>query len=386
MNDLLIRRARLMEGTETVDVAIKDGYIADAGPAVAGSARQMIDAAGRLLIPAFVDAHVHLDTALVLPEGEIGSPEEASEDLNRRSQQFTKDDYLERGRLLLQKALRHATMVMRTQVSVDVDRGLQAVEAALHLKEEFSGKVDLQVIVSANGTAKPEQKIRELLAEALSLGVDGLGGAPYQSAEMQAWVDLIFALASKHDLFIELQAEDTDEPEVAFLDYIAAKATQYNYQGKVVVTHCAGLAAVDEETAARTINALSEAGISVIIMPSAFLYCRGCNDNGLAHRGVTRVRELQAAGVNVACASDHIRDAFRPFGNADMLEESLISAQVLQMGTPLELHNVLRMYTYNAAAAIGLDKYGTATGDRAELVLLDASNPQEAIIGQAEKV
>lgn len=101
---------------------------------------------------------------------------------------------------------------------------------------------------------------------------------------------------------------------------------------------------------------------------------------------MTRVRELQAAGVNVAYASDNIRDAFRPFGNANMLEEGLITAQVLQMGTPAELEQVMKMGTYNAAAAMGLQDYGIKVGARADLVLLDATTPAGAIIGQVEKV
>lgn len=386
MNELLIRRAQLMEGQGTIDVAIKDGHIVDAGEAVAGSARQMIDAAGRLLIPAFVDSHTHLDTALMLPGQEVGSLEDAIEDLKGCSRQFDQIDYIDRGRRLLQNALRHGTTFMRAHVNVNKDLGLQAVEAALELKEEFSDKVDLQVVAMFADEPSPEQHLKELLEEALRLGSDGLGGAPYLYNDMRACVDFIFDLAGKHNVFIDLHAEETDEPSAASIDYIATKSIQHDYQGKVVVTHCCGLAAVDEKTAAHTVTAVKEAGISVITLPSSSLYLRGRNDKGLVRRGVTRVRELQAAGVNVACASDHIRDAFRPFGNADMLEEILITAQVLQMGTPVELYNVMRMGTYNAALAMGLPKYGTGIGDKAELVLLDASNLQEAIIGQVEKV
>jgi len=386
MNDLLIRRAQLMDGTGTVDVAIKDGYIVDAGEVVAGSARQMIDAAGRLLIPAFVDAHTHLDTALTLSREGIDSLEEAIDDLNRRRQHFDKNSFIDRGRWVLQRALRHGTTSMRTHINVDKSLGLRAVEAALELKEEFSDKVDLQVVAMFSGEPVPEQPLKELLEEALRLGIDGLGGAPYLYTGMQAWVNFIFDLAGKQNVFIDLHAEATDAPSVASLEYIATKTIEHGYQGRVVVAHCSGLAAVDEETAARTVTAIKEAGISVITLPSSSLYLRGRQDKGLVRRGVTRVRELEAAGVNVTYASDHIRDAFRPFGNADMLEEALVTAQVLQKGTTMELQNVMKMGTYNAAAAIGLQNYGTGIGDKAELVLLEASSPGEAIIGQVEKV
>ncbi|KYH31709.1 amidohydrolase family protein [Neomoorella mulderi] len=387
MNDLLIRRARLMDEPGTVDVAIKDGYIVAAGGGVAGSARQMVDAAGRLLIPAFVDAHTHLDKALMAPQEGAGSLAEAIEDFQRRSRNMDKNDFVDRGRRVLLMALRHGTTVMRTHITVNESLGLKAVEAALTLKEEFAGKVDLQVFVMASELEPaPAPPLRELFEEALRLGVDGLGGAPHLSERMQEWVDYIFDLAVRYNVLIDFHVDETDAPSVASLEYIAAKTIQTGFQGRVVAGHCCGLAAVDEEKASRTIAAVKEAGISVITLPSCNLYLMGRRDKGLVRRGVTRVRELQAAGVNVAYASDNIRDAFRPFGNANMLEEALITAQVLQMGTPLELKNVMKMGTYNAAAAIGLKAYGVKAGDRADLVLLDATSPAEAIIGQVEKV
>ncbi|BCV20272.1 amidohydrolase family protein [Moorella sp. Hama-1] len=387
MNDLLIRRARLMDGQGTVDVSIKDGRILAAGNNVAGSARQMVDASGRLLIPAFVDAHTHLDKALTAPEGGVGSLEEAIEDFQRRSKDIDRGDLLERGRRVLRLALRHGTTVMRTHITVSENLGLRGIEAALELREEFAGKVDLQVIAMCSGPEpEPTAPLKELLEEALRLGVDGLGGAPHLSEGMKLWVDYIFALAGKYGVVIDLHADETDAPSVASLEYIAVKTMETGYQGRVVADHCCGLAAVDAATAERTIAAVKEAGISIITLPSCNLYLMGRRDQGLVRRGVTRVRELQAAGVNVAYASDNIRDAFRPFGNADMLEEALITAQVLQMGTPAELEQVIKMGTYNAAAAIGLQDYGVRVGARADLVLLDATTPAGAIIGQVEKV
>lgn len=387
MNDLLIRRARLMDEPGTVDVAIKDGYIVAAGGGVAGSARQMVDAAGRLLIPAFVDAHTHLDRALTASQEGAGSLAEAIEDFQRRSRKMDKNDFIDRGRRVLKMALRHGTATMRTHITVSEALGLRGVEAVLELKEEFAGRVDLQVFAMAGELEPaPTPPLKELLEEALRLGVDGLGGAPHLAERMQEWVDYIFDLAGRYNVLIDFHVDETDAPSVASLEYIAAKTIQNGFQGRVVAGHCCGLAAVDEDKAIRTIAAVKEAGISVITLPSCDLYLMGRRDKGLVRRGVTRVRELQAAGVNVAYASGNIRDAFRPFGNANMLEEALITAQVLQMGTPLELKNVLKMGTYNAAAAIGLKDYGVKAGDRADLVLLDATSPAEAIIGQAEKV
>ncbi|WP_258360118.1 amidohydrolase family protein [Moorella sulfitireducens (nom. illeg.)] len=387
MNDLLIRRARLMDEPGTVDVAIKDGYIVAAGGGVAGSARQMVDAAGRLLIPAFVDAHLHLDRALTAPQEGVTSLAEAIDDFQRRSRRMDKNDFIDRGRRVLKMAVRHGTTTMRTHITVNEALGLRGLEAALELKEEFAGRVELQVFAMAGELEPaPTPSLKDFLEEALRMGADGLGGAPHLAEHMEEWVDFIFELAGRYNSLIDLHVDETDDPSIASLEYIAAKTIQNGFQGRVVAGPCCSLAAVDEDKAARAIAAVKEAGISVITLPSCNLYLMGRRDKGLVRRGVTRVRELQAAGVNVAFASGNVRDAFRPFGNANMLEEALLTAQVLQMGTPLELKNVLKMGTYNAAAAIGLKKYGIKAGDRADLVLLDATGPAEAIIGQVEKV
>ncbi|MBC7324515.1 MAG: amidohydrolase family protein, partial [Moorella sp. (in: Bacteria)] len=373
MNDLLIRRARLMDAPGTVDIAIKDGYIVAAGAGVAGSARQMVDAAGRLLIPAFVDAHTHLDKAFTAPQEGVASLEEAIEDFQRRSRKMDKNDFIDRGRRVLKMALRHGTTTIRTHITVNETLGLRGLEAALELKEEFAGKVDLQVFAMASGLdPAPVPPLKELFSEALRLGVDGLGGAPHLAARMEEWVDYLFELAGQSGVPLDFHVDETDAPSVASLEYIAAKTLREGFRGRVVASQCCGLAAVDEDTARRAIAAVKEAGISVITLPSCNLYLMGRQDRGLVRRGVTRVRELQDAGVNVAYASDNIRDAFRPFGNANMLEEALITAQVLQMGTPGELKNIMKMGTYNAAAAIGLKHYGIKAGDRADMVLLDA--------------
>lgn len=388
MNDLLIRRARLIDASTTVDIAIKDGYIVVSGEGVAGSARQMVDAAGRLVIPSFVDAHTHLDKVFITtPEEGINNFQEAIEVFNRRFKETKKETLIERGRRLLRMALSHGTKAMRTHITIDETIALRGVEAALELKEEFAGKVDLQVIAMPSSMApKPSFRLKEIMEEALRMKVDGIGGFFNFSGDgIETWLDYIFEIATGSGVCVDIHIHESGPSSVRCLNYLTLKTLQSDYQGKVVASHCRGLASVDEDKAKQTIDIIKEADVSIIIMPSKYLYLMK-QDSDLTSLGTSRIRELEAAGINIAYASGNIRDAYRPFGNADMLEEALLTAQILQMGTQAELKNILKMGTYNAAQAIGLDNYGTSSGDKADLVILNTNVPAEAIISQVEKV
>ncbi|MBE3580946.1 MAG: amidohydrolase family protein [Thermoanaerobacteraceae bacterium] len=384
--DLLLRRARFMDGS-LQDIAIRDGRIRDMGPDLPGPAREIVDVKGRLVIPAFVDAHTHLEKALVGVAGGAASLEEAILAFARLYNTLTREDVQARAGKVLEMAIGHGTGTLRSHVTVVPEIGLVALEALLELKEKYSPFIDLQLVAMPAGVDYDlDDATLKLLEEAARLGVDALGGAPHLSRDPFDSIDKTFDLAEKYGLPVDFHVDEHDEPDVRTLEYLAEKTRERGWAGRVVAGHCCALAAVPDDVAARVIEKVREAGISIITLPSCNLYLMGRKDRQPVRRGVTRVRELLEAGVNVAYASDNIRDPFRPFGNADMLEEALITAQVLQMGLPRELETVLKMGTYNAAAATGLgEDYGLRPGARADLVVLEAESPAEAVITQAAK-
>ncbi len=256
--------------------------------------------------------------------------------------------------------------------------GSAPIEALDEVKLHFAGEVDIRLIVPWMG--KASEKILEPLARAGK--IDFLGGYPTLMPDQRESLDRIFAFALRHSLPIDLHVDEADEPNIDTFEYALDKILETGMQGRVSAGHVTALCAVDDGRARRAIDKAARAGIHIITLPSCNMYLMGRKDKQPIRRGVTRVDEFLKAGVNVAFASDNIRDPFRPFGNGDMLEEALFAAQVLQYGTNAQLHQILRMATYAPAQNMLLEGYGLKAGCRADLVVLDATTPRDASWGR----
>jgi cytosine deaminase len=194
----------------------------------------------------------------------------------------------------------------------------------------------------------------------------------------------MFNVAKDFDADIDLHVDETNDPTVLTLETLAEKTLQHRYLGRVTASHCSSLSAVSDETAKRVIRKVRDARINVIANPFTNLYLWGSNRKP---EGVTRVRELLDAGVNVAYATDNIQDPFNPLGNADMLLAALFLAYLNDLGGKDALKTIFKMGTYNAAKATKIvPNYGIEEGCKADLMIMDAENIQEAIIEQAKRL
>jgi cytosine deaminase len=386
MLDLIIRQAKLPNRQELVDLSVKNGIIIEIKPNIYEEAARIIEANGRLVTPGFVDAHTHLENVLTVEGTEVCTLQEAIIALKNRYSRMTEEDIKARARKVIEMAIQNGTTAIRTHVVVDEQIGLMPIKTLGEVKNEVSHLVDLQIVamVTNDGELLSEERM-ELLDKAPSYGAMLYGGAPHLYINPKEMIDKIFSLAKKHNLPIDFHIDETDAPTVATLEYLAEKTMLERMEGQVTAGHCCSLSAVSDELAARVIAKVKDAGINIISLPSCNLYLMGRSDKQPIRRGVTRVRDLLAAGINVSYASDNIRDPFRPFGNADMLEEALTTAQVLQMGTTSELNTIFDMGTYNPAKALKIKKYGIAPGCKADLIIFEACSPSEAIISQAIK-
>ncbi len=399
MASLVLKNAHLFDGScRKGDLVIDGAFFVGpdfpparaSGAAKGSSHRPVADLSGKTVLPAFVDVHTHLDRALTsgLITNESGTLAEAIARCLDYFASVTPDEVYERGRQAAEMAIAHGTGAVRAHTEVTMARGLAFVEAILQLRRDLAGRLEIQV-VAAPLEGEGRHRILALLETALGLGVEVVGGYPSLEPDPRGFIDDMFAVAKAWGVPLDFHVDETDGPTVEVLDYVAGKTIAEGYEGKVTAAHCSSLALVPQETADRVIAKVAEAGINVVTLPSCNLFLLGRQSAGGAAvphpltRGVTRVRELRRAGVRVAYASDNLRDPFRPFGNADMLEEGLLTAQVLQMGYPPGLLEVLRMGTYDPAGTAGLPNYGLAPGDFADLVVLDAPDPVEALLSGA---
>lgn len=391
--DLVIRNACTPEISTPGDIGVVAGRIAALAPRLADRGAAEVEADGRLAIPGFVDAHVHVDKALVadqleFPDGNL-AVDDAVMAMGRLKRAYTPGTVYARGRRVLAMAVRHGVTAVRTQCDVDPICGLMPLEVLCRLREEFAPCLTMQIVAFPQEGLIREPGTVDLLREALRRGADCPGGGPLD-ADFKAHIDQVFALAREFGAAVDLHTDlgiDTLRPVPEWeCVYAAGKAIEAGLEGRVCVHHLAALGAVTAEEAQPVLTALARAGVSVNAVPASEMYRQGMRDPANARRGMTRVKDLLAAGVNVCFASNNVRDAFVTFGCEDLLEQAWFGAQAAHLATEAELATALEMVTTRPARAIGLADYGLAPGAHADLVLLDARTPAEAVRRQAEKL
>jgi cytosine deaminase len=350
---------------------------------------EVYELAGRTISPAFADIHTHMDKAYNsgLIRNVSGTLGEAIGNFAGMVNSFSEEDFYRRGKMMLDQALVNGVLYLRSHITISASIGLRAIEAVARLKKDYGGLLDLEIIAFPGD--KPEgmgKEVRELTLRSFGIGAGIVGGTPNRYHDERRFIDDLFEIAKETGRDLDLHIDEKDEPVALSLEYLADKTIQEGYQGRVTAGHCCSLSAVPHTDAERIIGKVKEAGITIVTLPSCNLYLIGRQDRGLIRRGPTRVQEFLDAGVNVALSSDNIRDPFRPFGNADILEETLLAAQVFRMDTPSRLMEGYRMATSNPAKTLKIKGYGLKEGDRANLVVLDAPSVPEAILGQSDKM
>jgi cytosine/creatinine deaminase len=381
----IIRNVRLRGRTDTVDVAIEGERIAAVEQRVQASAQREYEGGGNLLLPGFVNVHQHLDKCML---GDVMRPnrsqtlQEAIEITWDHKRAYEVEEIISRALPVIEAAIVHGTTAMRGFADVGTIGGLVPVEALLELKRRVAGLITLEVVAFPQEAIIRDPGCKELMEQAMDLGCDVVGGLPWYERldrHVHEHVDFCFELAQRTGKDIHMLADDTDDPTSRSLEYLAVRTIETGYEGRVSATHCGALAAYDDNHAARVIEMVREAQITILSNTQVSLVLDGRADRGRIRRGITRVVELLDAGVNVVSAQDDVNDPYYPFGKPDQLEVAQYAAHVAQLTYLPQLETVLDMVTVNAAKAMRLDGYGTEVGDRADLVLVDARSVHEAL-------
>ena len=378
--DLLLERCRLPDGTE-VDIGCRDGRIAEIGALAGWPARRAVSCGGRAVTPGLVEAHIHLDKALLSDrapsvEGTLAEAIRVSGAAKRR---FTVEDIRARASRVLDMAVRHGTTAMRSHVEVDPIVGLKGLEALLPLKRGYAPALDLQLCAFAQEGILQAPGTERLLAEALRGGADLVGGCPYNDTDARGQIDVVFRLAKEFDVDADFHVDFFDEPEHLHVRYIAEQTVRHGWQGRVAVGHLTELAALPPAEQDVIIAALREAGIGVIMLPATDLYLMGRKDIRSVRRGLAPAKRLLAAGVPVAAATNNVRNAFTPAATADLALMGYLLVVGAHMGSRPEMGEVLRMLTEHPARILRLADYGLGAGDRADLVVWEAERAEEIL-------
>ena len=377
---LVIRNASIPGVSGTRDIGIDGGHITAVEPRVAGEADREIDAAGNLVSAGFVDAHTHLDKALVLDRYDWAEREMQATprmtsvvESDKVKRNFTADDVRQRAVRLGRMCAAHGTTTLRSHVDIDEVVGLTDMEGVLAAKEELRGLIDVQVSPYAINGFEGQPRSEPLLREALRMGADLVGGVPEADEDGSAHVDKVFELANEFGIGIDFHTDQVRAARPFALPHIAEKTMADGMQGRVMASHCFALGHVPEDEHKQAIDLCAQAGVSICVTP--YFTMR------------ERLALPRQAGVNVSYMSDNIQDTWQPHGNGDMLLLAIFTARLTPFNTNEDLDAVLEMGTLGAAKSLGFaDEVGVAVGKRADLMVLEAATAHEAVVNQVRRL
>lgn len=384
--DLIIRQAQLHRHARVVDIAVKDGRFVKIASDLADShADRELDAAGRLVVPPFIDAHVHLDAVLTVGQpryNATGTLLEGIQIWSERKPSLTREDVKRRVLEEIRWEVAQGTLHIRSHVDV-CDPQLTALRALLEVREEVRDICELQLVAFPQDGILSFPDGRELMRKAMELGCDVVGGIPHYEWTRDMGVEdvhYVFDLARQFNRDIDCHCDETDDPQSRFTEVMAADTLRQGWQGRVTASHCTAMHSYDNAYAFKLIGLLACAQVSVVANPFANVVLQGRFDTYPKRRGITRVKELLAAGVNVALGHDGIMDPWFPLGRGDMLAAAQLALFLCHMSGYEEINDVLDLITTNAAKALRIaDTYGIAEGKSADFLVVDAPSAFEAL-------
>ncbi|MGH2948627.1 MAG: amidohydrolase family protein [Solirubrobacteraceae bacterium] len=387
--DLVIRRARI-EGLDGLhDVGIAGERIAAVGNDL--EAARELDAAGRLVSPAFVQPHIHLDKVLVgplLPPNRSGTLAEAIALLHATKRAATVEEIRARAGVVVRQAVMAGTTAIRSHVDVDTIGGLKGLHGVAAARADHADLCEVQIVAFPQEGIWRDPGADELMAAAMRSGAGVVGGMPHWEVDMDAarrHVAFCLDLAVRHDADVDMHVDETDDGRWRSFELLVEEAERRGWGPRTTAGHLCAMAAWEDSYAAAVIARAAAAGVMVVTNPPTNLMLQGREDAEPRRRGIPRVKELLAAGVTVAAGQDCVDDAFYPFGSADPLQVALIVAHAAQLGTPAEIAAALRMVGEDAARLLRLPDHGLHPGARADLVVLDAEDPRDALREQAPR-
>jgi cytosine deaminase len=380
--DLIVRGGTLPDGTRA-DIAIAGDRIAGIGR-IEAEAPEEVDATGCLVSPPFVDPHFHMDATLSYGTPRINASGTLLEGIalwGELRETATLEELRDRALAYCDWAVAMGLLAIRTHVDVTDDR-LLGVQALLEVRRRVAPYIDLQLVAFPQDGLYRAANSRANLLRALDMGVDVVGGIPHferTMADGAASVRDLCTIAAERGLPVDLHCDETDDPHSRHVETLAAETLRLGLGGRVVGSHLSSMHSMDNYYVSKLLPLIAEAGVAAMPNPLINITLQGRHDTYPKRRGLTRVREMIAHGIAVGWGQDCVLDPWYSLGTADMLDVAFMGLHVAQMTSPAEMEHCFAMVTQENARIIGLADYGLRVGARANLVVLDAGNPVEAL-------
>ncbi len=383
MFDLIVRGGTLPDGRVT-DIGIKGSKIIAMDQLGSAEAEQVIEASGNLISPPFVDPHFHMDATLSYGLPRINASGTLLEGIGlwgELKQVMTQDEVVQRALTYCDWAASMGLLAIRSHVDTCDDR-LLGVEALLEVRNKVKDYIDLQLVAFPQDGFYRDPTARENTIRALDMGVDVVGGIPHFERTMvdgTASVTELCEIAAKRGLQVDMHCDETDDPLSRHIETLAYETQRLDLQNRVAGSHLTSMHSMDNYYVSKLLPLIAEAEINVIPNPLINIVLQGRHDTFPKRRGLTRVKEMLAHGINIGWGQDCVLDPWYSLGTADMLDVAFMGLHVAQMTSPSEMQTCFDMVTTNNAKTMGLTDYGLHVGAKASLVVLDAGSAIEAI-------
>ncbi|ANK95092.1 MULTISPECIES: amidohydrolase family protein [Rhizobium] len=384
MFDLIVRNANLPDGHTSIDIGIGGGRIIAVERNLQAQAGEEIDATGRLVSPPFVDPHFHMDATLSLglPRMNVsGTLLEGIALWGELRPIVTREELVDRALRYCDLAVTQGLLFIRSHVDTS-DPRLVAVEAMIEVRERVAPYIDLQLVAFPQDGYYRSPGAIDALNRALDMGVDIVGGIPHFERTMgegTASVEALCRIAADRGLPVDMHCDETDDPLSRHIETLAAETIRFGLQGRVAGSHLTSMHSMDNYYISKLIPLMAEAEINVIPNPLINIMLQGRHDTYPKRRGMTRVRELMDAGLNVSFGHDCVMDPWYSMGSGDMLEVGHMAIHVAQMAGIDDKKKIFDALTVNSAKTMGLSGYGLEKGCNADLVILQARDTLEAL-------
>ena len=385
--DLVLRNARIAGAEDRmVDIGIREGRFAAIETTLREASRSAEDLNGRLVVPGFVETHIHLDKSCLLGRCncENGTLDEAIAEVAAAKKKFTDEDVYARARSTLEKSLKHGTMRMRTHVEVDPRVNLTSFRALQRLKKDYAWAIDLELCVFPQEGLLDDPGCEEVMIQALEEGADVVGGAPYMDKDSHGQIGRIFDLARRFDVDIDFHLDFGLDPSHLDLVEVCRLTDLQGWGGRVAIGHVTKLSAVPPADLAAAAKRLAASGVAVTVLPATDLFLTGRDHDHNIPRGVTPVHRLLSHGVNCSISTNNVLNPFTPFGDCSLIRMANLYANITQVGASRDLAACLAMISSASARLLNHRDYGIAVGNPADLVVLDCESGMQAVCELAQ--
>ncbi|GEL03596.1 cytosine deaminase [Rummeliibacillus stabekisii] len=386
---MIIKNAKLRKREGLWQIHIQNKKIVKIAQKIEKNDQQIIDVQGCLVLPPFIEPHIHLDTTLTAGEPNwnvSGTLFEGIQRWSERKESLTAQDVKTRAKTALKWQIAQGIQHVRTHVDV-TDPDLTALKAMLEVKEEMAKFIDLQLVAFPQEGILSYPNGYELLEESLKMGADVVGGIPHYEFTREYGVDSLkaaFQLAEKYDRLVDIHCDEIDDEQSRFVEVVAAEAYRLGMGSRVTASHTTAMHSYNGAYTSKLFRLLKLADINFVANPLVNIHLQGRFDTYPKRRGITRVKELQEEGINVCFGHDDIFDPWYPLGTGNMLQVLHMGLHVTQLMGYDQIVNSIDLITNNSARTLDIEEqYGIEEGKPANLIVLEAASEYDAIRKQA---